>query len=172
MINSDELLFVVDKNNIPKKSLPRSVVHDKNFWHRTAHIWIINSQKEILCQKRSLLKDLFPGRWESFFGGHLGPGQDYLKTAIKELGEELGIKVKKQELKLYDVVKNNNAREFQAVFGFIWNGNIENLRPEEDEVAKVAWKDLKGIKKIYKSKNRNWTRMVYTVGVLDWLIKL
>ncbi len=66
MINNKELLFVVDENNQPQQPLPRNVVHKNSLWHRTAAVWVINRNGKILCQKRSLKKDVKPGMWEAF----------------------------------------------------------------------------------------------------------
>lgn len=72
----NELLLVVNRDDQPIEPLPRGFVHNNGIWHRVVHIWIIK-QGEVLCQQRSLSKDLNPGKWESFFGGHLTPGDSY-----------------------------------------------------------------------------------------------
>src|ERR1700760_3261316 len=105
MINKNELLFVVDENNEPLEPQARYIVHEKNAWHRTTGIWVVNNKKQILCQKRSLLKDTKPGFWEAFFGGHIGPQETYGDNAVKELTEELGIPVQKENLLPYKVLK-------------------------------------------------------------------
>src|SRR3972149_9795928 len=106
MINDQELLFVVDENNKPLKPLPRRVVHSQGIWHRTSHIWVINVKKELLCQKRSMKVDRYPGFWEPRFGGHLAPDEDYLVGAVKEIGEELGVKVAPKRVVFFKVYKS------------------------------------------------------------------
>src|SRR5690606_7116726 len=93
MLNAKELLFTVDSQNNTIDSQPRDLVHAEGIWHRTAHVWIVNKNYEILCQQRSLLKDSNPGLWEPFFGGHLPPDTSYEKGAMDELREELGIEI-------------------------------------------------------------------------------
>ena len=49
---TDELIEICDENNNrlgPQKM--KSEAHREGLWHRTSHIWIYNSAKEILCQK-------------------------------------------------------------------------------------------------------------------------
>lgn len=41
-------------------SKPRSAVHRDGDWHRSTHIWVIDTQGSILVQRRSGLKDTFP----------------------------------------------------------------------------------------------------------------
>jgi isopentenyldiphosphate isomerase len=38
--------------------------HEKGLWHRAAHVWIINSRKELLIQKRSPVVDNHPNEWD------------------------------------------------------------------------------------------------------------
>ena len=42
-------------------------------------------------QKRSALKDICPGLWDSSVSGHLDSGESYEAAAVRELGEEMGI---------------------------------------------------------------------------------
>jgi len=107
MINKNELIFVVDKNNNPLKPFPRYIVHKKVLWHRTTGIWVINHKKQILCQKRSMKKDTKPGFREAFFCGHLNAGESYFDNALQELSEELGIKVEKGKLTHYKTLKSD-----------------------------------------------------------------
>ncbi len=172
MINKDELLFVVDENNQPLAPKPRKIVHGKRMWHRTSGVWIINSKKEILCQRRSLKKDQNPGFWEAFFGGHLAPGEDYLDNACSEVSEELGIKVYKKDFKFYNVFKSNKPKhaEFQGVFALF--SNATKFKLEEDEIDEVKWLGIDRLKRIllYETKSK-WVRKFWDREVLNWLKK-
>ena len=55
------------------------------------HVLVFNKRKEILLQKRSLLKDKFAGAWDSSAAGHLDAGESYDDCVVRELKEELGI---------------------------------------------------------------------------------
>jgi len=88
---SEEYLLIVDKNNKPIGKATRQTVHQKGLFHRCAHVWAYNCRGEILLQKRSDEKDTFPGLWDLSAAGHVSYGDSYLKTAYKELAEELGI---------------------------------------------------------------------------------
>jgi isopentenyldiphosphate isomerase len=59
--------------------------------HRVAHVLVVNRTGRLLLQKRSLLKDIQPGKWDTSVGGHLNPGEDYEAGAYRELQEETGI---------------------------------------------------------------------------------
>jgi isopentenyldiphosphate isomerase len=40
-----------------------------------------------------MLKDLSPGLWDSSCSGHLDAGEDYDAAAVRELGEEIGVRI-------------------------------------------------------------------------------
>lgn len=172
MINKDELLFVVDEDNNPIEPRPRSEVHRKGYWHRTSHIWVINDKKEILCHKRSLLKDVSPGNWDPYFGGHFGPKSSYLEGAITELQEEIGLKVKPEELALYKIYKNKTNIEFQGIYVYSWNGDSKQLTFEKEEIDEVAWYTIAEIQKETSSvENKKWSKIEYLQDMLSWLNK-
>ncbi len=172
MINAEELLFVVDEDNNPLSPLPRAQVHAAGHWHRTSHIWIANKKLEILCQRRSQLKDTNPGYWEPFFGGHMGPEETYELNAITELQEELGISISTEGLIPYLVYKRTKAKEFQGIFYIIWNGKISELTLEKDEVDEVKFIPTSYIKMHIQNKTHLWSFQGYELDLLRKLEEL
>lgn len=65
--------------------------HNLSLLHRSVQILVVDSAGRILLQRRSLAKDLFPGYYCASASGHVMAGDDYVTTARRELGEELGI---------------------------------------------------------------------------------
>lgn len=174
MIDSQELLFVVDKNNQPLKPQLRSAVHKNGLWHRTTGVWVINRKKQILCQKRSLKKDIKPGYWEAFFGGHLASDEEYKHNATNEIKEELGIEIKKGDLIPYKVLKSDKPthKEFQQIFALILDDN-PNFQFEKDEIDQLVWKDIEEVKNILVDKKiRGWVQKTWDKEILDWLTVL
>lgn len=145
---NEEFFDIVDENNEPlnlKKS--RKEVHDTmRYWHRVTHIWIVNDNGSILCQERSLSKDANPGKWQSFFGGHLKAGQTYFDNALEELSEELGLFVEPKELTAVHILKSDKAKHFGQVFTLHWNGGVKDLHFKDNEVASVQWMTLDEIR--------------------------
>ena len=68
----------------------RSKVHDKQLFHVEVAVWIINSNKELLLEKRSLAKKLNPGRY-SLCAGHVVGDDSVGETLIREAHEEIGL---------------------------------------------------------------------------------
>lgn len=160
MINSDEMLFVVDENNNPIEPKPRVEVHSKGYWHRMVHIWITDDKGNLLCLKRSSNTQQAKGLWASGIGGHVQAKSTEKNTAIREVYEELGIVV--NELKLEDVmtVKNELEHEFQSVYIYRWSGNIDILKIEKDEIDEVKWTPIKEVyAAINDDKNKDWAKI-------------
>jgi len=98
--NQDELFVVVDKNDKVVGYRTRKECHqNKTLIHRSVGMVISNAKGEILLQKRSLTKDLYPGFYSSSCSGHLKKGEDYQKAAEREIKEELGV-ARKLNIKL------------------------------------------------------------------------
>lgn len=175
MIDTQELLFIVDKNNQPIDPQLRSMAHKNGLWHRTSGIWVINYSKQILCQKRSLKKDVNPGKWEAFFGGHLSPNENYLHNAANETSEELGIAVNEKDFISYKVFKSDkpNHKEFQHVFALILNKNLNEFQFEKEEIDQLQWKDLNEVRKILVNiKDKLWVKKPWDDELLNWLLTL
>lgn len=97
-------------------SLPRDDVHKKGLWHRTVHIWILNSSGQLLLQKRSLSKEVYPGCWDISCAGHLSAGDTSQGGAVRELKEELGIHVEPSELQyLFTVTQHYTSPDMTFV---------------------------------------------------------
>jgi 16S rRNA (adenine1518-N6/adenine1519-N6)-dimethyltransferase len=87
----EEIFDVVDDRNRPIAQKTRHEVHRDSLCHRAVHIFALSRRGDrILLQKRGLLKDKAPGKWDSSAAGHLDAGEDYLTAAQREIVEELG----------------------------------------------------------------------------------
>ena len=90
---ADELIDICDKNNnhinIQKM---KSEAHKDGLWHRASHIWIYNSNGEILLQLRAKEKELYPDMWDISAAGHVSAGEEPIVSGLREVKEELGLK--------------------------------------------------------------------------------
>ena len=94
--NLDELFDVVDERDRVVGQATRREVHAHGLRHRAVHLLVVNGAGRVFLQKRSRQKDIFPGAWDSSAAGHVGAGEDYDGTAVRELAEELGWKLPEQ----------------------------------------------------------------------------
>ncbi|KAB2645097.1 MAG: NUDIX domain-containing protein, partial [Verrucomicrobia bacterium] len=77
MALKEEWFDVVDESDRVISKALRKDVHAKRLLHRAIHVFVFNKAGEIFLQKRSLLKDMCPGLWDSSCSGHVDSGEDY-----------------------------------------------------------------------------------------------
>jgi isopentenyldiphosphate isomerase len=85
---------IVDEDGNTIGEAPRHVCHDGKsmLLHPVVHLLLYNSAGELFLQKRSVLKDIQPGKWDTSVGGHVSPGETSEAAVLREASEELGIK--------------------------------------------------------------------------------
>ena len=140
-----ELFDIVDTKDNVIGTRSRGEVHAQGLTHRAVHIHVINNNREVLLQKRSELKDFYPGKWTSSCSGHVDSGEEYLDAAIRELKEELSIVVTNpQTLRPLFKVPASGATDNE----FIWVYLLERdgpTAPNKKEIAEVGWLSLREI---------------------------
>jgi len=72
--------------------------------HRATHVLVFNAAGQVFLQKRSMSKDRQPGLWDSSSSGHLNTGEDYDACAVRELREEIGLKLSSPPKRLFKLV--------------------------------------------------------------------
>ncbi|MBC8235265.1 NUDIX domain-containing protein [bacterium] len=97
---------------------------NKSLAHRVVHILVFNSNGELFLQKRSMNKDIQPGRWDTSVGGHLNLGETFEEAVYRELKEELNVEgIPVQHL--YDYWWRSEVEtEFVRTYMCIYDGQI------------------------------------------------
>jgi len=90
---NEEWFDIVDDRDAVVGRAPRSEVHRLRLRHRAVHVLVFNGRGELFLQQRSLAKDDFPGAWDSSSAGHVSSGEDYGPTVLREVEEELGVRL-------------------------------------------------------------------------------
>ena len=131
-----ELLDVVDENNNVIGQEERDVCLKKKLLHRAIHVFVFNSKGELLIQKRSMKKKIYPGAWTSSCSGHVSAGQSYGEATVRELEEELGIKVRESDLKEIAKFLNKNPIDIELcrLHRISHEGPFDFGKEEVDEV--------------------------------------
>jgi len=154
----NELLTEVDSNNKVIGPIPRGVAHKRpDKFYRLIYVIVKDKNDKILLQKRSSTKDLYPNCWDLSIGGHVIYNESYLKTAIRELKEELGITASAKELKFVKevLVKLPISNEFLHIFEYKLKPK-DNIKIETDEVSKTMWMTTDQIKKSMQQQKLKW----------------
>ena len=114
----------------------RTECHSGSFkLHPVVHLHVFNSRGELYLQKRSMSKDIQPGKWDTAVGGHLALGEDYETGARRELMEELGVTSPVELEYLFDgKIRNAIESEDTRVFGLRMAEGFEFQRSEIDAI--------------------------------------
>ena len=105
-------------------------------YHRVVHVWVMDSTGRLLIQKRAPFLRLMPGEWTVTSGSAVA-GEDSRQAAARELGEELGIHVRPEELEFLFTLRRRSS------FSDLWllRRDVEKnaLRLQAEEVADACW---------------------------------
>ena len=130
---SEEIFDVVNERDEVIAQRPRSEVHRLGLLHRAAHILVFNGRGQVFLQKRSLSKDRQPGLWDSSASGHLDTGETYDACAVRELREEIGLRLAQAPQPLFKLAASPETdQEHVWVYRCSAEGPF-TLQPEEIE---------------------------------------
>lgn len=160
---SDELLQIVDEHTGEPtgEHVSRKELFEKKLWCRTTNVFVLNSKGEILCHQRSLHKERFPGAWSTHFGGHVTVGESFKISALKELEEEIGLKVNTFQLIPWRTSKKSVSRIWVRDFITVYDGDIKDLNIQTEEIEQVQWFKAEEILEQLDSETET--------GTIDWL---
>lgn len=143
----DELLDVLDELGRPTGEVAwKSEAHRRGLFHRCFHCWVAGEDGEgayLLVQRRAAAKDTWPGRLDVTAAGHLQSGEGPLAGGLRELVEELGLKVGPERLiplgtrRIEQEIPQGRDREFHDVFLLLDGTPPQDLRLQEGEVEAV-----------------------------------
>jgi isopentenyl-diphosphate delta-isomerase type 1 len=129
----EEVFDVVNDRDEVIGQQRRSEVHRLGLMHRAVHVLVFNSAGQVFLQKRSMKKDRQPGLWDSSSSGHVDAGEDYDACAVRELGEELGLRVPAVPRRLFKMAASPETdQEHVWVYRCEAEGPFQ-LHPEEIE---------------------------------------
>ena len=133
--SGNDLFEVYDMRRRKVGVRPRRICHSTpGLVHRSVHVLVFRPGGELILQKRSMNKDVQPGKWDTSVGGHLDRGETYLGAALREAREELGIEIN-GAIRLYRYfMKSEIETEDVVTFRATHSGN---LRPSVDEIEEV-----------------------------------
>lgn len=108
---------------------------------------IRNSKGEFLIQKRSIQKG---GKYAST-GGHAKTGESSIEAMLTEIKEELGLTLKKQELKLVFSGREDSTQVFFDLYYLEKDIDLETLTLQKEEVESAHWLSFNEIEKLIKN---------------------
>ena len=127
-------LYDVNKNKINKIHF-RGKKQNLGEYALAVNIWIINDRKEILLTQRHPEEKNWPLKWECT-GGLVIAGEDSYNGALREVEEEIGIKLKTKGEIIDTVVLKDYIKDI-----YLFRENIEIIETilEKNSVINIKW---------------------------------
>ncbi|MDD3161664.1 MAG: NUDIX domain-containing protein [Bacteroidales bacterium] len=83
---------LVDEQGTVIGKATRAECHSGSFLlHPVVHLHLFNTKGELYLQKRSMTKDIQPGKWDTAVGGHVDYGETIEEALFREVREEIGL---------------------------------------------------------------------------------
>lgn len=157
------------------KIATREECHTKGLWHRAVYAFIIDDNGNILLQKRSANKKLWPNMWDVTVGGHVDSGEFGRQALIREAKEELGIEINDDDIKyLVGSTSINNQgniinKHYNECYLITKNINISEIIVKQEEVSEVRYFS-KG--EVLERIANNYDGLTEKTGVWNFLQKI
>lgn len=145
-----EYIDIYNENNESMNiKMEREEAHTKGMWHREILVVVVNEKNEVLLQKRSYKRRYLPGKW-ALCAGHVQAGETEKQAAIRELVEELDMKIYQKDLEFIETYKKNGRanRKISYVYLARTNMKLEEYRIQEDELTDLKYVHIDKLIKI------------------------
>ena len=171
-----ELLDVVDENNnLTGIKEDKDIIHQKGLWHRAVYAFIIDKKGNVLLQKRSANKKMWPNMWDVTVGGHVDSNEFGRQALIREVKEELGIDIKDDDIKYLIGSTSINKKEniidkhYNECYLITKEIDIEKIDLQKEEVSEVKYFTKR---EILERINNNYEGLTEKTGPWNFLERI
>ncbi len=137
----EEMLQCYDQEGNPTEARSRVEVRQlpPRYWFAVSRIWLVNNAGQMMCSKRAEGLHGNPGKWQTYFGGHVGVGDSIKETAQRELEEEAGIHRPLTDFFLIERGSIEEKKVFFESYAVLFNGQASDLSFSDHEVSAAKW---------------------------------
>ncbi|MFC1647281.1 isopentenyl-diphosphate Delta-isomerase [Patescibacteria group bacterium] len=163
-MNIDKVVLVDEFDNQLGLEVKLTAHLGKGKLHRAVSVLVwrpLGEGIELLIQKRSVNKSLWPGVWANTICTHPRDDESYKDCAVRRLDEEMGIKITGNQLEKvfqfkYQASFNDelSEHELDTVFLCNWDGR-PNIN--QTEIADFLWIDMDALAKEMKEEPESYT---------------
>ncbi len=149
-----EFIDVLDENgNKTGIVRNRNLIYKNGDWHKTVHVWLLNDNNELLIQKRAKDKETFPNLWAISIAGHVITDEDSIQAAQREIREEIGLNISKENLiymfsiKRKQPYKNGYLNVLDDVYLLKYNLDVDSAKLQKEELSDIKFINYKEFEK-------------------------
>lgn len=128
------------------QSMVRGAQFEQGAFHLVVHVCIFNADGRMLIQQRQKDKQGWPGMWDISVGGSAVSGEDAQTAAMREVYEELGIRVNLSGIRPHLTVNFDHG--FDDIFLFEKDVDLSETVLQPEEVQNVKWAERNEIKQM------------------------
>lgn len=148
MVESEEILDIYDNERNPLGYTKRRGESLKEGEFIVAvGIWIVDGSGRLLVTKRSMQKRYAPGKWENT-GGHLRHGEEPVEAVMRELYEETGISVAREEIRFLGTSK---AQPFFGDNFMAAARDVSGIKLQPGETSDARWVSLTELERMIQN---------------------
>lgn len=130
-------------------------------------MFILNNENKVLLQKRSVTKKHNPNKW-CLCAGHVEEyDNSFLDAAVREIKEELGVDVKKEQLK--QLAFRDDGLHITYFYYTKIDKNEDEFVIQTEKLSEVKWFDIDTVIDMIIKKDSN---LVFTDKILKLLKEL
>lgn len=153
-----DYVILVNKNDQPLGTMEKMEAHEKGVLHRAFSVFIFNSKKELLLQKRSDEKYHSPGLWTNTVCSHPRTNEKTADAAHRRIVEEMGFNCEFEEAFSFvykaEVGEGLMEHEFDHVFV---GTSDQNPKPNPEEVGDFKYVSLEWLKSDLRTNADHYT---------------
>ena len=120
--------LVNEKGETIGKATRKECHNGSKMLHPVVHLHIFNKAGDLYLQKRSINKDIQPGKWDTAVGGHIDYGETVEDALHREVREELGITDFIPQFITRYVFESAIEKELVNTYRTIYDGPIIHFR--------------------------------------------
>jgi isopentenyl-diphosphate delta-isomerase len=142
----DELVVLLDVDNAPVGTMPKSQVHGPGTpYHYAFSCYLFDpGERKVLFTRRALTKGTWPGVWTNSQCGHPAPGEALEDAAARRAKDELGVRIEDARVVLptfsYRAVDLSGVVEHEFCPVLVATLD-DDPAPDPAEVCDWAWLD-------------------------------
>lgn len=143
MATEKEILLVDSKDNVIGFETREKAHEAKGILHRAISAFVLNGERQLLIQRRSGIKKLWPLFWSNTCCTHPRINETYQQAAERRIFEELGFKCALKYLYKFEYRADFNNIGAENELCTVLIGKYDGaVRPNADEIAEWKFVDI------------------------------